>query len=383
MKKYLLLIALIIMVASDRLISAQHERGKVQSDRVKVASVGERTIYLDEIQKDKHGIKMLRQLIKKEILKQELMVHKIKPSQETIEQEAAALAEREWKALGKTEEAREKALETVRYKMTKLHEALVIWKLDKRRADDFAKRELEPLGITEDYWKWLISEGEGSEAWKRLEKVHSARSLDNQAILQLDRDRLLTDAKRFLEILQLKHAVVPNVPVTGTEMKRLLDLTQNTEWIDVIIVTSREEDLNQLRDRLTKEGENVLSKAGVQYRRSRLSGVDLELRESNLLYRNYLFRLAIHGDSITPGESSAVFSGFSSEGKLAYWFIYIMDRKVKEGVMELQEQLKAKLNEALKDFKRDQEFESWLWTKLAEKTVIYLPEFQSALRRSD
>ncbi|MGH7807754.1 MAG: hypothetical protein ACRENT_06630, partial [Thermodesulfobacteriota bacterium] len=60
-------------------------------------------------------------------------------------------------------------------------------------------------------------------------------------------------------------------------------------------------------------------------------------------------------------------------------FLYISDSKFKRDIPELTEDKRLRLKEEIETFKREIEFESWISSKIVEKTVIHLPQFKDAI----
>lgn len=262
-----LIISMVLIVASSVTL-AQQGVGNPPLERIKVAAVGERVIFMDEIQikevidgrqlPNKNEMverksQRLRHLIREEVIRQEIAARDIKPSQKMVEQKASSLAEQQWQKLGATEQERKKIIETLRNKMSKIYEVLVVWKQDKKRGDELAKRKLAPLGITQDYWEWLTSRSKDDEFWRQIEE---AKSYDKKTFWQAH----LPASRRAIEIEQLKYAVIPDVSVLDTEVKRLFNLTRNVEWIEIVIVKNQQRVPADLLEGLGKERSKELKR---------------------------------------------------------------------------------------------------------------------------
>jgi len=372
--KKLLIILLLLNISSIFLYAEQSINN---SDRTKVATIGKRVIYFDEIKAEERLLDtfnalelektLLKAIIKNEVFKDSIASYGIKPTKEEIESVATLMFEREWEMLGPTEETKHKSIKIIRYKMSKIYEGLNIWKKDAKLGDLFAKRELEPLGINSYIWNWYTSKSNDLEFFK---KVENYTKYDKEIF----KKELFVRAKRSTEMEQLKNAVLHNIQVADEEVLRLFEITENIAFIDVVTLSDSIKALEKVRRKLKKKDVKELERIK-RYRKLHLTGSDLKLNETNRWYNNNLFLLAMNCESIVTGVTSNIFECNTSNGKSICLF-FILECKTNDNIKEISKDVKLNLIKQIEDYKRENEFKSWFSEKMEKETIIHLEQYQ-------
>ncbi len=358
-------------------LAALAARGEgIQGERSRIATVGKRQIYLDEIlgsrpheekpAKPTAGeIANLASMIRAEVIRQEILKRKIDPPDDKIEQEAAVLAQQQWESLGQSEEERRGITQGVQFKMKKLREGLLLWKEDEVKGNGFAREELAPLGITDSIWRYYTSKASDPQS---LKQINRACSYDKEKL----RQDCIPASRRILEMRELKRLVVGDVAVTGAEVGKLLILTQQTELLEVIVVADEMRVLRRLKKELrTKRSSLAHDK---MYRIIRLSSSDLDVRATNP-HRELVFLMAIHCPSLAPHSASDIFKIRSCNAN-RHAFLYVLSRTARKRGQGAEAEARAALRDAIAQFKRQSAFDVWLSRRMREKTTILDPRFR-------
>jgi hypothetical protein len=353
-------------LAADNHANARSERGVV-------ATVGDRQIGIEElgdVQISKTAdatpeqLARLAAVIRAEVIEQELTERGIEPSKSEVDRQAAILAEGQWRKLGATDERREQTLYRVRAKMEKLRQGLALWREDEAAGDDFARRELAPLGIGESLWTYYKSKADSAAF---LEELDRACGYDKRGMLE----DLVPAARRVLEMRSLRAAVVGDVRVSRSETERLFTLTQRTDLLELTIIPGDKDYLRQLRKVMAGEGG---PRAGeTTYPTVRLSSSDLNVEEGSP-YRRLLFLVAIHCHSLEPHTVSEIVDmGRGQAGR--YALIHILARVQAARTRAEGNGGRERLARELEEFKRRSGLEVWLSRRIRQKTTIHDDRF--------
>jgi hypothetical protein len=363
------------------------------SGRVLVATVGPTIFYLDELTLRgvpgdllaAHGIQVpgldiqfLRDRIRDAVIDQEIAARGITIRDDLVARRARTMQARRWQMLGPTDEARERALEPDRALAGAILEALRLWGEDPENGDAFAARVLEPLGVSKAQWKWLTSQSNNAAFLARLEE---GRTLDRRGYLRVPPEDLPV-ARRLLALDELKRAVTAGVAVSRAELKRLLDLVQRTEWIELVVATGPRERLERLRARLGTDATAAIEEATLQGlrppSRDRLTASLLWPAGADTEPHLHACLLAIHAKATSAGTVSDVFEAVGPDGRRT-WLLYVAGRQTSQSPGAPREAIAERARTALGRVKRDQRFELWLWQRMRERTTIHVPRFNEAL----
>jgi len=261
--------------------------GAQARERAVVATVGSSPIYLDEIggpndpqegeikfvdPKGASGgsdidsqIILLRKRIKDEVLRQEIQKRAISPSDELVTREINSYADQQWRLLFPTPEKKKEVLSRMQLTGLKILEGLNIWREDKEKGNEFAKKELEPLGMNDEAWSFYTENAEDPVILGKLKKWEDVDKMSEDEIKEF---LFLTKNKDHRENIKfilakdmLKISVTQEITVNPEETQRLHDLMINTKWIDIIIIPQGDETLTKLSSAPKKERNSILSGA--------------------------------------------------------------------------------------------------------------------------
>jgi hypothetical protein len=366
------------------------------SGRVLVATVGPTIFYLDEltvrgvpddvlasgaIRVPELEIQSLRRLIRDAVIDQEIAARGITIRDDLVTRRARAMQARRWQLLGPTDEERERALEQGRALAGAILEALRLWGEDPENGDAFAARVLEPLGVSKAQWKWLTSQSNNAAFLARLEEGARWTAQDRQGHLRVPPEDLPV-ARRLLAQEELKRAVTAGVAVSRAELKRLLDLVQRTEWIELVVASGPRGRLERLRARLGTDAAAAIEEATLQGlrppSRDRLTASRLWPAGADTEPDLHACLLAIHAKATSAGTVSDVFEAAGSDGRRT-WLLYVAERQTRQSPGAPREAIAERARAALGRVKRDQRFELWLWQRMRERTTIHVPRFNEAL----
>jgi hypothetical protein len=373
-------------------------------ERTVVATVDSAPIYLDEIggaHAPQEGeikfvdpeanpgatdiesqIILLRKRIKDTVLRLEIEKRAIAPSDDLVTREVNAYSDRQWQLLFPNPEKKKEVLSRMQITGLKILEGLNIWRQDKEKGNEFAKNELEPLGMNEQAWAFYTENAQDPEILGKLKKWEEINSMTQDEIKEFlfltKNEEHLENIKFILAKDMLKRSVAPEVTVSPEETQRLHDLINNTAWIDIIIIPDGGEELTKLSGTPKKE-RNALLSDEVKSNKIRLPRSDTKDAKRNISSLKEFMILASYTESLEPGTLSSVVEWSQHAGGFSKFVIYIVDRNSNSEVIDIEEPRKAELTEALKKFKRDREFLKWLNAEIPKRTKILLPEYKEAL----
>lgn len=396
MKFHTLLFILIAAIAT----------GAEAQQRTVVATVDSSPIYLDEIggrvstqegeikfvdpEATPEGadiesqIVLLRKRIVDEVLRREIQKRDITPSEDLVTKEVNAYADRQWRLLFPTPEKKKEVLSRMQLTGLKILEGLNIWREDKDKGNEFAKNELEPLGMNKEAWSFYTDHAQDPEILGKLKRWEDVDKMSEEEIKEF---LFLTKNKDHRENIKLilatgilKTSVTPEVKVAPEETQRLHDLINNTRWIDIIIIHEDDEELATLSNTPKKERNSSLS-GELESKKIRLPRSETAEAKRNFTNLKEYMVLASYTESLEPGTLSSVVDWPEQGGDSSDFVIYISDRKAGNKVIEADEKQKKELTMALKKFKQDRAFTKWLNREIPERTKILLPEYEAALSR--
>lgn len=373
--------------------------------RTVVATVDSAPIYLDEIggsPTEQEGeikfvdpdvtpsggnidnqIILLRKRIKDEVLRLEIKKRAIDPPDDAVIREVDAYAEQQWRLLFPNEDKKKEVLSRMQLTGLKILQGLTIWKQDTKKGDDFAKLELQPLGMNERAWAFYTDHADDPEILQKLKKWEDVANMsrnDIKEFLFLTKNEDHKKNIRFmLEKDMLKRAVVPEVFVSEAETYRLFELINKTEWIDIIIITENDKEFGRLNGTPEKDRYKALS-GELTSRKQRLQRSDIKDDDRDIAAINEFMVIAAYTESLEPGTLSSVIKWPGQKGKSRNFVIYIVERQSKNPSSDPRGPELAELSKALRKFKRNQAFEHWLNTEITLRTKILIPEYREAVR---
>lgn len=374
-------------------------------DRTVVATVDSKPIYLDEIggSEDSQqgeikfvdpgvGIEgtdfntqttLLRKRIIDQLLISETERRDLSPPEELVTKEVNAYADRQWRLLFPTNEKKKEVLERMQTTGLKILEGLKIWNTDKKKGDEFAKLELEPLGMTPEAWTFYTDHSNDPEILGKLQKWEDIDSMSDDDIKEF---LFLTNNQQHRENIKLvlarellKKQVTQGVSISDQELERLRELVYDTHWIDIIIIPGGSLELKKLRALPQKEREAQIPQE-LMSNKLRLPKNDSDNSSSNISSLNELMVLASYSDSLDPGTLSYEVDWPENSKDEGSFVIYIVDKKEKEEALPPKTIKEAELDKSLLRFKRDREFSKWLEQQIMLRTKILIPEYNSAIR---
>ena len=374
-------------------------------ERKVVATVNSEPIYLDEIggapaEQDgeikfadpdltpsggniESQIIFLRKRIKGEVLRYKIENRAINPPDDVVTREVNAYAEQQWRLLFPNEAKTKEVLSRMQLTGLKILEGLTIWKQDRKKGDEFAKLELEPLGMNERAWAFYTDHADDPEILQKLKKWED---IDNMSRDDIKEFLFLTkneDHRKNIKFMlakeMLKRSVVPEVSVSEAEARRLYELINNTEWIDIVIIPGNDKEFGRLSGTPKKDRYKALSEE-LKSQKQRLPRSDIKDGDRNISGINEFMIIAAHTESLEPGTLSSVIKWPEQNGKFKNFVIYIVERKSENPSSDAQDSEIAELSNALQNFKRDQAFEHWLDTEIPPSTKILIPEYREAVR---
>ncbi|OHB74618.1 MAG: hypothetical protein A2Z34_04970 [Planctomycetes bacterium RBG_16_59_8] len=368
------LFPLFFFLAAFSLLQQEQNHG-----RIKVATVGKKTIYLDEVRArdttqllpglDATGsteIVKLKEMVRRELVRQELTRCGIVISREDVEERAKTVAEKDWLKLGKSEEEREKTLCAVRTKMTAIRQALDLWKADKNKGDIYAKQILEPLGVSGGHWEWLTSKCDDEKVIAMLARACEYTKEDFSEDYQ-------KVAERLLETEKVEALIVGAVSASDREIQRLYSLIGVTEWVEFSVIADQRESLEKISGKLSEKGIDALAE-GVSHVSMRLEKADLHLEELNR-YALVIVALAVNCETISAGSLSSIV-WIPSKGSCLLYVTNVNS----DDVVKPTEEAGKKLGEKIISFKKRQLLEQWVREKMLKETIIHLPEYKEIFK---
>ena len=379
--------------------------GAEAQERTVVATVDSAPIYLDQIggapakqegeikfvdpdgaQPDtgiENQITVLKKRIKDEILRIEIEKRAIDPPEDVVAREVDAYAEQQWWLLFPNEAKQKEVLSRMQLTGLKILEGLTIWKQDSKKGDEFAKLELEPLGMDEAAWAFYTDHADDPEILQKLKKWED---IDNMSREEIKEFLFLTknedhrnNIKFILAKEMLKQKVAPEVSVRRDETRRLYQLINNTEWIDIIIIPGNDKVITRLSEVPKEDRYKALSEELKSWQK-RLSRSDAKDGEHNISTINEYMIIAAYTQSLEPGTMSSVIKWPGQDGKFRDFVIFIVGSELKGTASSPQEYQITEMSKALQKFKSDQAFEQWLNQEIPQRTKILIPEYSSAVR---
>ncbi len=328
-------------------------------------------------------ILLLRKRIKDELLRREIDKRAIVPSDDLVLREVNAYADRQWRLLFPNPEKRKEVLSKMQLTGLKILEGLNIWRHDKEKGNEFAKNELEPLGMNEQAWSFYTENAQDPEILGKLKKWEEINTMTQDEIKEFLFLTTNEDHRENIKFIlardMLKRSVAPEVTVSPEETQRLHELINNTAWIDIIIIPEGGEELTKLSGAPKKERNSLLSDE-VKSNKIRLPRSDTKDAERNISSLKEFMILATYTESLEPGTLSSVVEWSQHAGGFSTFVIYIVDRNSNSEIIGIKEPRKAELTEVLKKFKRDREFLKWINREMPQRTKILLPEYKEALQ---
>ena len=94
-----------------------------------------------------------------------------------------------------------------------------------------------------------------------------------------------------------------------------------------------------------------------------------------MLYNNNLFLLAMNCKSIVTGVTSNIFECNTSNGNSICLF-YILECKTNDNIKEINQGVKLHIIKQIEEYKRNNDFESWIVEQMKKETVIHLEPYQ-------
>lgn len=379
--------------------------GAEAQERTVVATVDSAPIYLDQIggapakqegeikfvdpggaQPDtsiENQITVLKKRIKDEILRIEIEKRAIDPPEDVVAREVDAYAEQQWRLLFPNEAKQKEVLSRMQLTGLKILEGLTIWKQDSKKGDEFAKLELEPLGMDEAAWAFYTDHADDPEILQKLKKWED---IDNMSREEIKEFLFLTknedhrnNIKFILAKEMLKQKVAPEVSVSRDETRRLYRLINNTQWIDIIIIPGNDKVITRLSEVPKEDRYKALSEE-LKSRQKRLPRSDAKDGEHNISTINEYMIIAAYTQSLEPGTMSSVIKWPGQDGKLRDFVIFIVYSELKDTASSPQEYQITEMSKALQKFKSDQAFEQWLNQEIPQRTKILIPEYSEAVR---
>ena len=389
---------LLILLASLSLSAEAQER-------TVVATVESAPIYLDQIggapakqegeikfvdpegaQPDtdiENQITVLKKRIKDEILRIEIEKRAINPPEDVVAREVDAYAEQQWRLLFPNEAKQKEVLSRMQLTGLKILEGLTIWKQDSKKGDEFAKLELEPLGMDEAAWDFYTDHADDPEILQKLKKWED---IDNMSREEIKEFLFLTknedhrnNIKFILAKEVLKQKVAPEVSVSRDETRRLYQLINNTQWIDIVIIPGNDEAIARLSEVPKEDRYKALSEE-LKSRQKRLPRPDAKDSEHNISTINEYMIIAAYTQSLEPGTMSSLIKWPGQDGKFRDFVIFIVGSELKDTASSPQEYQITEMSKALQKFKSDQAFEQWLNQEIPKRTKILIPEYSEAVR---
>lgn len=373
-------------------------------ERTVVATVDSTPIYLDEIGGgnspqqgeikfvDPQGapqgadienqIILLRKRIKDELLRSEIQNRSISPPEDLVTKEVNAYADRQWQLLFPTPEKKKEVLSRMQLTGLKILEGLNIWIDDEAKGNEFAKKELEPLGMNEQAWSFYTKHAGDPEILEKLEKWEEIDEMSEEEIKEFLFLTKNKDHRENIKFILAKEILINDLTsqsqTSPEETKRLFDLINNTKWIDIIIIPEGNKELTKLSGVPKNERKSLLSDK-LKSKKMRLPRTDNgNSRRNHSSLKEYMF-LASYADSIEPGTLSSIIDLTDQGQDTKNFAIYIMDRQTRSQVIEADANQKRELTKALQKFKRDREFLNWLSEEIPKRTKILLSEYKEAL----
>ena len=379
--------------------------GSSSQERTVVATVDSTPIYLDEIggsevaQQDeikfvepdlnpdhsdlKSRIILLRKRISDQLLLIETEKRSISPSEELVTREVNAYAAKQWQLLFPTPEKKKEVLSRMQLTGLKILEGLTIWREDKEKGDEFADKELKPLGMTPEAWSFYTANSNDTEILSKLKKWEEVDSMTDSEIrefLFLTKNKEHRDNIRsILAKDMLKREVTGEASVTIEEAQILHDLIYNTEWIDIIIIPEDDPELQKLISTPMKERSSSLPDR-LKSKVLRLPNQESKNAPPHRTGLKEYMVLASSAESLEPGTLSGLIEWPRKTDKSDSFFIFIEDIKANSEPVESDGQTEAELSQTLLKFKRDREFDKWLDKEISQRAKILIPEYQEAIR---
>ncbi len=383
MMRYLIIAFLLVLIfpfpspagARERTVVAKVDGTPIYKDEVLARTAGSSSI------DDK--ITALRQLIIDEITRAEIAKRGINPSDKVIRSGIKTQTEQQSRFLDANESVRVGALARAYEMNSKLTEGLELWRSDPKKGDEFAITELAPLGIDKYTWEYVKTRANDPGftstlgEWKNFDSIPNSEK--NELLLRTHNEVFYEQIKHAIAIEELSKQITPDATVTALEVRTLYNLTEGTEWIEVVAIQEADPDFRELRNEYEQAGMVELPRS-YDGRKRKLSGAKLRLGNPNLFSAHELYLLAIHNDSLQPGSLSSVITWPGTEyGKDLRFMYYISDRGVKDTPAKFNERNKKRLRGAIGDFKRKQQFVLWMRDELPKRATIVDPAYASVL----
>lgn len=378
--------------------------GAQARERTIVATVDSTPIYLDEIgdsnsrqegeikfvdpQGSPQGtdigsqIILLWKRIKDELLRREIDKRAIVPSEELVLREVNAYADQQWRLLFPSPEKKKEVLSRMQLTGLKILEGLNIWRQDKEKGNEFAKKELEPLGMNEQAWSFYTEHADDPEILGKLKKWEDIDEMSEDEIKEFlfltKNEDHRENIKFILAKDMLRKRVTPEAAASPEEIQRLNDLLNNTLLIDIIIIPEGDDELKKLRSTQEVERNSQLSE-NLKSKIIRLPRSEAKDKDPNISSLKEFMILASYTESLEPGTISSVVEWSQQGSANSNFVIYIVEREPDTEIIEIDEPRKTELSKALKKFKRDREFLKWINNEIPQRTKILLPEYKDAL----
>ena len=327
-------------------------------------------------------IAILRKLIKEEVLRREISERGIEPTEAQVQKEVNAYAEQQWRLLFPNPEKKKEVLARMQNTGLNILQAITIWKQDKDKGNAFAKEKLEPLGMNQKAWSFYTDHADDPEILDKLKKWEHIDTMSDEEIKEFlfltNNVEHRQNIKFILSKDILKNSVIPERTVSNKEVKRLFDLLDNTQWIDIIIIPATSKELTLLGPMNKEERKGSISKElkEKKIRLPRSGGKDSTSKPPSM---NEYMVLASNIRSLDAGSLSSVIK-WPDQGKGSSDFaIYVSEIQTKDTPAALTEPRAKELNDALQRFKREQAYINWLNGEIALRTKILIPEYRDAL----
>ncbi|MCH7840172.1 MAG: efflux RND transporter permease subunit [Planctomycetes bacterium] len=326
---------------------------------------------------------LLRKRIKDEVLRFEIEKRAIDPPDAAVIREVNAYAEQQWRLLFPNEVKKKEVLSRMQLTGLKILQGLTIWKQDTKKGNDFAKLELEPLGMNERAWAFYTNHVDDPEILQKLKKWEDVDNMSRDDIKEFLFSTKNEDHKKnirfMLEKDMLRRTVVPEVFVSEAEAHRLFELINKTEWIDIIIIPENDKEFGRLNGTPKKDRQKALSEE-LTLRKQRLQRFDIKDDGRDIAAINEFMIIAAYTESLEPGTLSSVIKWPGQNGKSRNFVIYIVEKQSKNPSSDPRGPELAELSKALRKFKRNQAFEHWLNTEITLRTKILIPKYREAVR---
>lgn len=237
--------------------------------------------------------------------------------------------------------------------------------------------------MDEAAWAFYTDHADDPEILQKLKKWED---IDNMSREEIKEFLFLTknedhrnNIKFILAKEMLKQKVAPEVSVSRDETRRLYQLINNTQWIDIIIIPGNDKVITRLSEVPKEDRYKALSEE-LKSRQKRLPRSDAKDGEHNISTINEYMIIAAYTQSLEPGTMSSVIKWPGQDGKLRDFVIFIVYSELKDTASSPQEYQITEMSKALQKFKSDQAFEQWLNQEIPQRTKILIPEYSEAVR---